>query len=57
MLWTCKSVNELPALADDSHIRHVSDYDVSLVNGSNQEFYVRFYGPAESKRNLFRLVL
>ena len=28
--------------------RHVSDYDVSLVNGNNQEFYVRFYGPAES---------
>jgi len=27
---------------------HVSDYDVSLVNGSNQEFYVRFYGPAET---------
>jgi len=27
---------------------HLSDYDVSLVNGNNQEFYVRFYGPAET---------
>lgn len=26
----------------------MSDYDVSLVNDSMQEFYVRFFGPAES---------
>jgi hypothetical protein len=26
----------------------MSDYEVSLVNDSMQEFYVRFYGPAES---------
>ena len=27
----------------------MSDYEVTLVNDSMQEFYVRFYGPAESK--------
>jgi hypothetical protein len=27
----------------------MSDYEVSLVNDNMQEFYVRFYGPAESK--------
>jgi hypothetical protein len=27
----------------------MSDYEVSLVNDSMQEFYVRFHGPAESK--------
>lgn len=27
----------------------MSDYDVTLVNDSMQEFYVRFYGPQESK--------
>jgi len=26
----------------------MSDYEVSLVNDSMQEFYVRFYGPTES---------
>lgn len=26
----------------------MSDYEVTLVNDSTQEFYVRFYGPAES---------
>ncbi|KAI0677536.1 ubiquitin-conjugating enzyme/RWD-like protein [Trametes maxima] len=26
----------------------MSDYEVNLVNGSMQEFYVRFYGPAET---------
>ena len=26
----------------------MSDYEVNLVNDSMQEFYVRFYGPAES---------
>lgn len=29
----------------------MSDYEVSLVNDSMQEFYVRFHGPAESKRS------
>ncbi len=28
--------------------RLMSDYEVNLVNDSMQEFYVRFYGPAES---------
>jgi ubiquitin-conjugating enzyme E2 H len=27
----------------------MSDYEVTLVNDSMQEFYVRFYGPAESE--------
>lgn len=27
----------------------MSDYEVNLVNDSMQEFYVRFYGPAESE--------
>jgi len=27
----------------------MSDYEVTLVNNSMQEFYVRFYGPAESR--------
>jgi len=27
----------------------MSDYEVSLVNDSMQDFYVRFYGPAESQ--------
>jgi hypothetical protein len=27
----------------------MSDYEVTLVNDSMQEFYVRFYGPEESK--------
>jgi hypothetical protein len=27
----------------------MSDYEVTLVNDCMQEFYVRFYGPAESK--------
>ena len=26
----------------------MSDYEVTLVNDSMQEFYVKFYGPAES---------
>lgn len=26
----------------------MSDYEVNLVNDSMQEFYVRFFGPAES---------
>jgi len=26
----------------------MSDYEVTLVNDSMQEFYVRFYGPAET---------
>jgi hypothetical protein len=29
--------------------RLMSDYEVTLVNDSMQEFYVRFYGPAESE--------
>ena len=28
--------------------RLMSDYEVNLVNDNMQEFYVRFYGPAES---------
>ena len=28
--------------------RLMSDYEVNLVNDSMQEFYVRFFGPAES---------
>lgn len=28
--------------------RLMSDYEVTLVNDNMQEFYVRFYGPAES---------
>ena len=32
----------------DSSARLMSDYEVSLVNDSMQEFYVRFYGPDES---------
>ena len=27
----------------------MSDYEVNLVNDSMQEFYVKFYGPTESK--------
>lgn len=27
----------------------MSDYDVSLINDSMQEFYVRFKGPEDSK--------
>ena len=27
----------------------MSDYEVTLVNDNMQEFYVRFYGPAESE--------
>lgn len=30
----------------------MSDYEVSLVNDSMQEFYVRFYGPTESESPL-----
>ena len=26
----------------------MSDYEVNLVNDNMQEFYVRFFGPAES---------
>ncbi|KAI0081817.1 hypothetical protein K474DRAFT_1671699 [Panus rudis PR-1116 ss-1] len=33
----------------------MSDYEVSLVNDSMQEFYVRFYGPAESVQILITL--
>lgn len=32
--------------------RLMSDYEVNLVNDSMQEFYVRFYGPAESMSSL-----
>jgi ubiquitin-conjugating enzyme E2 H len=35
----------------------MSDYEVSLVNDNMQEFYVRFYGPAESKQISFYLYL
>ena len=28
----------------------MSDYEVNLVNDNMQEFYVRFYGPAESEQ-------
>jgi ubiquitin-conjugating enzyme E2 H len=28
--------------------RLMSDHEVTLVNDSMQEFYVRFYGPSES---------
>ena len=28
--------------------RLMSDYEVNLVNDNMQEFYVRFFGPAES---------
>lgn len=31
--------------------RLMSDYEVTLVNDCMQEFYVRFYGPAESKHS------
>lgn len=31
----------------------MSDYEVSLVNDSMQEFYVRFYGPDESESNYY----
>ena len=34
--------------------RLMSDYEVNLVNDSMQEFYVRFYGPEES-RSLFAM--
>lgn len=27
----------------------MSDYEVNLVNDNMQEFYVRFYGPPESR--------
>lgn len=27
----------------------MSDYEVTLVNDNMQEFYVRFYGPSDSK--------
>jgi ubiquitin-conjugating enzyme E2 H len=30
----------------------MSDYEVSLVNDSMQEFYVRFYGPDESPSSI-----
>lgn len=30
----------------------MSDYEVTLVNDSMQEFYVRFYGPSESKSKI-----
>lgn len=54
MSWTCRYLSgDFPLLLIVLiPYRHVSDYDVSLVNGSNQEFYVHFYGPAESKYNL-----
>lgn len=32
--------------------RLMSDYEVNLVNDNMQEFYVRFYGPAESALSL-----
>ena len=35
-------------LLTSSTIRLMSDYDVTLVNDSMQEFYVWFYGPSES---------
>lgn len=35
-------------LSTDPKSRLMSDYDVSLVNDSMQEFYVRFHGPEES---------
>jgi hypothetical protein len=33
-------------------IRLMSDYEVTLVNDSMQEFYVWFYGPSESAQSL-----
>ena len=30
----------------------MSDYEVTLVNDCMQEFYVRFYGPAESTHHV-----
>jgi ubiquitin-conjugating enzyme E2 H len=34
----------------------MSDYEVSLVNDCVQEFYVRFYGPAESEHSHAQIV-
>lgn len=31
----------------------MSDYEVTLVNDCMQEFYVRFYGPAESEHHVW----
>ena len=42
-----------PAI-DRGYHRLMSDYEVNLVNDSMQEFYVRFYGPAESECAVFR---
>jgi ubiquitin-conjugating enzyme E2 H len=38
-------------------IRLMSDYEVTLVNDSMQEFYVWFYGPSESVHSLSRFPL
>jgi hypothetical protein len=40
------------SLLTSSTIRLMSDYDVTLVNDSMQEFYVWFYGPSESAQFL-----
>lgn len=29
----------------------MSDYEITLINDSMQEFYVRFHGPQESEYN------
>jgi hypothetical protein len=37
------------ALPNTSMCRLMSDHEVTLVNDSMQEFFVRFHGPAESE--------
>lgn len=34
----------------------MSDYEVTLVNDCMQEFYVHFYGPAESESDQYPVV-
>lgn len=36
-------------------LRLMSDYEVTLVNDNMQEFYVRFYGPSDSKGTRYQL--
>jgi hypothetical protein len=42
----------LGVLLTSHALRLMSDYDVTLVNDSMQEFYVWFYGPSESAQFL-----
>lgn len=55
-LWRCSgsptSIHSfLLYPANTTFFRMMSDYEVSLVNDNMQEFYVRFYGPAESRHS------